>query len=489
MGRHRKSVLTSTGIDRRNSGYYSTPEPVAGFFKRKLLSINPDPNLIFDPCVGNGELLAPFRHTSARLCGYDIIDICPDKFFDFEQRDFLLSAVDMLDGSSIPGGIAGADMIVANPPYNCHEHEYLRKHKHRFALCFGRNAVLNLYSLFVYAIIRVAKPGCLIGLITFDSFLTAMGHEGLRRFIRAECRIHSLLLCPADLFRKQGADVRTAILILQKGPQGTNRIEVAGRPETSTRFERILNANAFQTYAPEEVFLSSPKDRGEFVVEVPQAIRSLFNAPRLGELFPCKTGISTGNDKIYLSPTQRKGFTIPFYKNPGNRRFFACPDAYLRDDYQDVAINRQNFIIRNKPYIGLPGITCSSMGVTFGAAILPGNSAFGVNANIFPPEEDRWWLLGFLNSSLCNYLVRGVLLRSNMITAGYVARIPVPTMPAAVRSALDVTGREAYEFRPGREAALVFIQKIDDLIFDACRIPISDRNCINEFCANIIART
>ena len=281
MGRHRKSVLTSAGIDRRDSGYYSTPEPVAGFFKRKLLSLNPAPTLIYDPCVGNGELLAPFRRTRARLCGYDIIDICPDKFFDFEQRDFLLSAVDMLNEST-PGGIADADMIVANPPYNCHEHEYLRKHKHRFALCFGRNAVLNLYSLFVYAIIRVAKPGCLIGLITFDSFLTARGHESLRRFIRSECRIHSLLLCPADLFRNQGADVRTTILILQKGPQGANRIEVAGRPETSTRFERNLKANAFRTYAPEEVFLSSSKDRGEFVVEVPQAIRSLFNAPAPG---------------------------------------------------------------------------------------------------------------------------------------------------------------------------------------------------------------
>ena len=489
MGRHSKSVLNNAGIDRRDTGYYSTPEPVAEFFKRKLLSLNPDPKLIFDPCAGKGELLAPFCDTGARLCGFDIMDLRADKFFDFERRDFLLSAAKALDGSSPSSSMPGADIIVANPPYNCHEHEYLRKYKQRFALCFGRSAALNLYSLFVHAIIRIAKPGCLIGLITFDSFLTARGHEGLRRFIREECRIHSLLLCPTDLFRKQGADVRTSILILQKGSQGTNRIEVAGRPVTFGHFERILRMNTFRTYTPEEVFLSSPKDRGEFVVDVPQAVRELFSAPRLGERFPCKTGISTGNDKTHLSPVRKESFTVPFYKNPGNRRFFASPDAYLRDDYQDMARNRQNFIIRNKPYIGLPGITCSSMGVAFGAAVLPGNSAFGVNANIFPTEEDRWWLLGFLNSSLCNYLVRGVLLRSNMITAGYVARIPVPTMPAAARSALDVIGREAYEFRPGREAALVFIQRIDDLIFDACNIPISDWNCINEFCANIIART
>ena len=177
MGRHRKSVYNSAGIDRRNTGYYSTPAPVADFFKRKLLSLNPHPQQVFDPCVGNGELLAPFCDSGARLCGFDIIDFQADRFFEFEQRDFLLSAVKALDGSSPPGSMPGADIIVANPPYNCHEHEYLRKHKQRFALCFGRSAALNLYSLFVHAIIRTAKPGCLIGLITFDSFLTARGHE------------------------------------------------------------------------------------------------------------------------------------------------------------------------------------------------------------------------------------------------------------------------------------------------------------------------
>ena len=489
MGRHSKSVFNSAGIDRRDTGYYSTPEPVADFFKRKLLSLNPDPKLVFDPCVGNGELLAPFRATGARLCGFDIIGYCRDGFFDFQQRDFLLSAVDALDGSTTASGIPDADIIVANPPYNCHEHEYLRRHKQRFALCFGRNAALNLYSLFVYAIIRTAKPGCLIGLITFDSFLTARGHEGLRLFIRDQCRIHSLLLCPNDLFRKQGADVRTSILVLQKGSQGANRIEVAGRPESSAHFDRTLKAHAFETYAPDEMFLTSPKDRGEFVVDVPEAVRALFNAPRLGEWFPCLTGISTGNDRLNLSSVRKKGFTVPFYKNPGKRRFFTRPDAYLRDDYRRVAENKANFIIRNRQYIGLPGITCSSMGVSFGAVILPANATFGVNANIFPTEQDRWWLLAFLNSSLCNYLVRGVLLRSNMITAGYVARIPVPAIPAEVRRDLGRITREAYEARPGPEETAVFIERIDRLVFDACEIPIGARNSIREFCAHIIERT
>ena len=488
MGRHSKAVLTGAGIDRRDTGYYSTPEPVAEFFRRKLLSLNPAPKLVFDPCAGRGELLAPFRDCGARLCGFDIMDMQPGGFFEFERRDFLLAAT-ALDRPPDANGLPDADIIVANPPYNCHEHDYLREHKERFALAFGRGAALNLYSLFIHAIIRSAKPGCLIGLITFDSFLTARGHEELRRLIRRECRIHSLLLCPTDLFRDQGADVRTAILVLQKGPQDAQRIEVAGRPETTAGFRQVLKADAFRTCAPEDVCLSSPRDRGEFVVEVPQAVRALFAMPRLGENFPCKTGISTGNDRTHLSRARREGFSVPFYKNPGKRRFYTEPDAWLRDDYKTAAQNRKNFIIRNRPYIGRPGIACSSMGVAFGAAILPEGSAFGVNANLFPKEKDRWWLLAYLNSSLCNYLVRGVLLRSNMITAGYVARIPVPDMPAAVHKKLEQTAREAYEARPVPAELPGFVDKIDETVFDACGIPDPDRDGIREFCANIVERT
>ena len=489
MGRHSKAVLNGAGIDRRDTGYYSTPEPVAQFFRRKLLSLNPAPKLVFDPCAGRGELLAPFRDCGARLYGFDVMDMQPGGFFEFKRRDFLLAALASLDKPPGANGLPDADIIVANPPYNCHEHDYLREHKERFALAFGRGAALNLYSLFIHAIIRSARPGCLVGLITFDSFLTARGHEELRRFIRRECRIHSLLLCPTDLFRDQGADVRTAILVLQKGPQETQRIEVAGRTESTGHFKRILEAGAFRSCAPEEVCLSSPRDRGEFVVEVPQAVRALFAMPRLGELFPCRTGISTGNDRAHLSPARKEGFGVPFYKNPGNRRFFAEPDAYLRDDYKTAAQNRKNFIIRNRPYIGRPGIACSSMGVAFGAAILPEGSAFGVNANLFPKEKDRWWLLAYLNSSLCNYLVRGVLLRSNMISAGYVARIPIPELTTAARSELEHITREAYEARPGSTELPEYVERIDEVVFSACGMPGPDRGGIREFCANIVERT
>ena len=489
MGRHAKTVRSNDGLDRRNTGYYSTPTIVADFIKKKLLSIKSNPSHIFDPCVGNGELLVPFRGTGARMTGFDIIDFKCDSFYDFRCCDFLLSAVESLDNPLLYNTIPPADIIVANPPYNCHEHEYLRRHKAEFSRCFGNGSALNLYSSFLSAIIQIAKPGCIVGVITSDSFLTARGHEALRRLIRDECRIHTLLLCPTDLFQNQMADVRTSILILEKGRQGDYEIEVSSRPDSVREFEEVLNSKSIAKCTPKTFLLSSAKDRGEFLVEVPSSIRSLFDYQRLGELFPCKTGISTGNDRLHLSPVSKNGFKVPFYKNPGSRRFFSAADAFLCDNYLELSRTVPNFMVRNKPYIGRPGISCSSMGVPFGAAILPEDSAFGVNANIFPREEDRWWLLCYLNSSLCNYIVRGVLLRSNMITAGYVSRIPVPKLSYTVRNELDGIARQAYSSRPSPYEAKDFVRRIDQVVFEVCNVPKAERRSILEFCANIIRRT
>ena len=74
-----------------------------------------------------------------------------------------------------------------------------------------------MYSMFLSALIECAKKGSLIGVIISDSFLTAKLHSNLRKQIIDNCIIHQLILCPNDLFWSQKADVKTCILILEKG--------------------------------------------------------------------------------------------------------------------------------------------------------------------------------------------------------------------------------------------------------------------------------
>ncbi len=304
--------------------------------------------------------------------------------------------------------------------------------------------VLNTYSMFISALIHSAKPGALIGVIALDSFLTSRGHAPLRKQITSQCAIHRLLLCPNDLFRSQGADVRTCIMILEKNGDQHQPIQILDRLPNTTAFRDALEKNSFASTSMESLLLNGEKDDGEFVIDLPHDVRELFSYARLCDTFPCVTGISTGDDSTYLSRVPTPGFSTPFYKNPGRGRFFAPPNAYLRDDFLAVEKTAKTFMVRNKNLLYREGIICSSMGASFSACYLPSNSTWGVNTAIMCPQTDLWWLLAYLNSPLVTFMVRGVLNRSNMVTSGYVSRIPVPHLSKQARLQLARIAQSTY---------------------------------------------
>ena len=96
------------------------------------------------------------------------------------------------------------DYFIANPPYNCHEVELIKDNKKDLKKIFSDVGIYNTYSMFISAIIDLAKPNAIIGLITHDSFFTAKYHESLRRKIVKECAIHEITMCPTDLFKGKG---------------------------------------------------------------------------------------------------------------------------------------------------------------------------------------------------------------------------------------------------------------------------------------------
>lgn len=489
MGRFTKSVLSPEGHDRRESGYYSTPNFVAEFLARELKRVNPDGKTALDPCVGKGEMSLPLSKKGIKVDGFDVNDMNPDGIHHFEKEDFLRyyseSAEDNLfsDKKTLE-----YDYFVLNPPYNCHEVDYIRKHKPWLKRAFGDVGVGNMYSMFISAVVDLAKPGAVIGMIVFDSFLTAKSHSALRAQILSKCKIIDLILCPQSLFRSQSADVRTCIMVMQVSESRSDRVRVADRPPTTEVLEAILENSDFEEKSLDQVILRGSSDLKEFVVGCPQEVFNLFSNRRIGDHFPCITGISTGNDSKYLSPTSNDAFTIPFYKNPAKRRFFTDPDAYLPEDFLKICDEVPNFMVRNKRYLFKEGITCSSMGVQFGAAYLPEGATYGVNANIFPPSEDLWWLLAFLNSSLCTYLVRGVLLRTNMITSGYVSRIPIPQISRRTKQRLGGIAKSIVNDR-NREGVAEAVQEIDVAIMDDLGFGKSAQLKVREFALSVVTST
>lgn len=487
MGRFGKKILEKNGIDRRESGYYSTPKFISEFLTNEMLRINPNGTEVLDPAVGNEELCESFFLAGKQIDSFDIFPHEDYRFTNFTKQDFIEFYVEKKTNLFFKDSISlKYDYYIANPPYNCHEVDYIKSNKERLKPIFKRVGLHNMYSMFLSAIIDCAKEGALIGVIISDSFLTATMHSGLREQILSDCSIHNLSLCPNDLFRSQKADVRTCILILQKGKKHQSLVNVSNRPSNTAELENILSKKVFNQISIRDLILSPKKPANQFIVDVDSSILKLFKNKRLGEQFKCITGISTGNDSKYLSKTKKDGFSVPFYKNPGSRKFIMEPDAFLINHFMEESLIVKDFMVRNKPYALKEGITCSSMGLPFGACYLPEGSTYGVNANIFcDKSEDLHWLLSFMNSSLVTYLVRGVLLRSNMVTSGYISQIPIPEFSEKEKEKLAGISNAVID---NKETTSNALKEIDQIVFHNLALKKDVVNQILDFAENLDKR-
>ncbi|MBS9921626.1 N-6 DNA methylase [Vibrio alginolyticus] len=492
MARKQKKVIIESGQDRRDTGYYSTPNFVSEYIFKRLYELKPTGTKVFDTCVGKGELSQPFVQNKMNVTGVDIIDHSCDKLSAFYCCDFVELYKGFKEGDSNSEiNYESIDFFIANPPYNCHEVDYIKDNKANLKKLFDDVGVHNMYSMFVSAMIDMAPKGAFLGLITLDSFLTSKAHKDLRRKILNNCRVHDVILCPTDLFLEQGADVRTCILILEKDCQGNSElVRVMNRCDNKEEFENKLRTELTELQHIDSIILSNSIDNDEFLIGVPSDIKNIFNEKRISERFDCVTGISTGNDKKYIRSVPEEGFTVPFYKNPGSKKFYCKESGYIIDHFIEENNNVKNFMVRNIPLVFKPGITCSSMGVEFSACYLPANSTFGVNANIICDENDIGWLLAYLNSNLVKYIVRGVLIRTNMVTSGYVSRIPVPEFNSVQKNELSVMARKAYSEskKLGKPDGLT-LNCINELVYNSCKISKNTQNKINHFCENIVKLT
>jgi hypothetical protein len=481
MARTAKKILTGDGVDRRATGYYATPGFVAEFLTARMLAQKPGGRRVLDPCVGREELLAGFAAAGKAIDGLDVADFGAHARARFERADFLRRVAAW---KRAPGPRPWPyDYYIANPPYNCHEADYIRRHKAELVRAFGDVGIANTSALFLAGMLETAQAGALIGVVALDSLLTAKLNAPLRRRIRETCALHLVALCPTDLFRDQRADVRTCLLVLEKGGR-QGEVEVLNRPLDTAAFRRALAAPLARRPLAELV-LDGPADNAEIVVGCPADVRALFDGPRLGERFRTATGISTGNDRRFVRAAPAPGHDVPFYKNPGSRRFRQAPDGYLPRNFVALAARHATFLVRNRDLLGQPGIACSSMGVRFAAAALPAGATFGVNPNVFPPAADRDWLLAYLNSSLVTYLVRGVLLRTNMITAGYVARLPLVAFSAAERRKLAQLAAAAVA-RGERPDTLA---RIDAIVFKAAGLASDTIANVKAFARDVVRAT
>ncbi|VYU64265.1 N-6 DNA methylase [Clostridium tertium] len=491
MGRKEKvlaeKIVNEEYIDKRLVGYYSTPSFICEYIKDRLIEINSNGRMVLDPCCGREEMLIPFLKENIKSYGIDIIKYKNDYNCNFQNIDFIRFFYNKINEVSKFDGL-DYDYYVLNPPYNCHEVQYIRENRDKLKSIFNDVGIHNMYGMFISAVIDLAKEGAVIGIITQDSFLTSKSYAALREKILRTCSIHEITMCPTSLFINQGADVRTSIIILQKGVNFQGNIIANNRSVNILELKDNLTKSN-KMFKLEDIILDDENDNKEFIINCPKDVKELFKLSRLGSKFNCITGISTGNDKKFLSKEKTEPFTMPFYKNPGKDRFFTDKFVYINKDFLEISKASPNFIVRNKELLYKEGIICSSMGVEFTASRMPEGSTFGVNTCIVCEDDNLFWLLAYLNSSLVTYFVRGVLLRTNMITSGYVSRIPQLNFNKDEKNSLAKLGEKAYQYAIEKKDISDILTTIDKIVNNVAKISDESVKYIMEFKAELVKRT
>lgn len=479
MARNIKHILEH-GIDKRDVGYYSTPDFVAQYMFEEMIKLNSTGSSVMDPAVGRGELIESFLEAGLKVDGFDIIDYHNRiKKFQFYHEDFLARFINDKDGLKQQA----YDFIILNPPFNCHQHSYIATNKPMLNRHF-KTGTFNLYSLFVEAAIEVAKEGCIIGVIVPDSILFGKAYDKLRSQIIENCEIKQIILCPSYLFRKQGANINTCILIIRKTNNNLHDIiHIANRTSNIEKFQILLKKRNLKDVHFSEIYYRADAKSGIFVFDFPRQLMTLFSTyPRLGENFICGGGVSTGDNKQFTSVEKREGFDIPYYSNVSTR-FLATPESFLCHDFIEQSQGTRKFIVRHPDKLEYDGIVCSGIGKRFYAAYLPKEGVTGVNAAVWPGKEDLYWLLSYLNCSLVTYLLKGVIARSHITTIGNVASLPIIPLSDAEKRSLGRISKQAIN---GKLAPADAVAKIDRIVYNSINASQKTRKIISQFCGDII---
>lgn len=303
------------------------------------------------------------------------------------------------------------------------------------------------------------KEGGKLGFITSDSFLTLSTHKKLRRFILNNCLINEILLAPKGLFSNQKVSTSPVILILTKYTGHKNKIT---RENNIMRI--IPRVNSEDDYkSPKEInelkqvrYRSFPFNI--FYIDVEKEVIELFEkSPKLEEFVKGFIGMHTHNNRKYIGAVEGTDLAEIFtkrnksihnldnkYKIVKNKDLEAHKwKSYLKrggaDLYYRPIMEVLDWSEKSKEVYDIPnnvpfeeeGLVISGVSSRLAARYMPrecywdSNKAIGFI--ISNKSVSIYYVLGLLNSSLYNYLAKGIINNTSSIQISGIHALPFIT--------------------------------------------------------------
>jgi hypothetical protein len=438
----------------KDLGLVLTPKKTAEYIISRLGKIE-EGKTVLDPCVGPGvfiESLIKLGVKKEQINAFDINPMYKNKIEEygvsFEQKDALLSLN--------PFSYNRFDYIVGNPPYLNKASKYVRKNRKDLKTIYGKINAHETYAMFIINSIWRLKNGGKLAFITSDSFLTLRTHTKLRKFILKYCKIDEILLAPSNLFDDQDVSTSAAVIILTKCSGKKFREE-----RLNHKMRIIPRVNSEEDYENPPKILKIKQKKYHllpfniFFTDVEEEIIEFFDqSPRLKNFLQGDIGMHTHNNRMYIAAIEgtelseifkkrnekiedpKKKYKIiskkefetenwkPYLKRGGS-------DQYYRPIMEALDWRKESIKIYDIPKnveFEKEGIVISGVSSRLAARYMPSgcywdsNKAIGfyLNDNSISIE----YLLGLLNSSLYNYLAKGIINNTNSLQLTGIHALP-----------------------------------------------------------------
>ena len=426
-------------------GFVTTPKKTVEYIISKLGNIKKGQKIL-DPCVGPGifvKNLLDRNVKSTQIYAFDINSFYKTQIEDlgvnFEVKDTLLD----LNQESYNY----FDFIIGNPPYLNKASTYIRENKIRLKKIYGKINAHETYSMFIVNSIWRLKEGGKLGFITSDSYLSLSTHRKLRKFILDTCKIEELLLAPKNLFNNQNVNTSPAIIILTKCSGIEN--QHIRKENLMTTIPRVKNEDDYFNSNIRYKIKQKDYDLLPFniyFIDIEKEIIELFKKSfKLEEYIKGYIGMHTHDNLKYIAAIEGTELAAIYNKrnkkiyNPNLKNKIISREIlesknwkpYMKrggaDQYYRPIMEALDWDSKSIPIYDIPdnvpfekeGVIISGISSRLAARYMSKGCYWDSNKAIGFIVKDCaisiYYFLGLLNSSLYNYLAKGIINNTNSI--------------------------------------------------------------------------
>ena len=326
----------------------------------------------------------------------------------------------------------GFDCVIGNPPYLFITELDDDEKRYFFDRYETSEYRFDVYGLFTeLAIRKLARQGGYVSFITPHTLLSNDSFEKLRRLILRRTLLEAVIDIGPGVF--QGVSNETMIFIFRNGtgPEGSPPTRVIST--TARAFERPGREFSVK----QEDWLNNPK--AAWLTRVSHlelsVVSKLANTPQaLGDLCTINQGLRTGDNRNYLSSSQKSGKWKPAVGGKHIARYdpleeeiyvYYVPELLDAPRRPEIFDSPEKVVIQEVRNITLPRRLVATYDDQRFFCLQSTNVI-----NLRVDRADEWrikYLLGILNSNGANFFFRQLFSGNNHIASNQLARIPIPS--------------------------------------------------------------